>query len=92
METLLNIVRVDHEDGVKLCLRTAASNGLGRIKGFVGPKHFTSLGPFGDWENYFWNYGVLSIIRDNGGGGNARITEKHELSELYILYADRSFR
>jgi hypothetical protein len=30
-------------------------------------------------------HSVLSIIRANGGGGDAQITEKHEHSELYIL-------
>jgi hypothetical protein len=49
----------------------------GRIKGFVGPRHFSSLRPFGDSKKYYWKYSVLSIIRANGGGRDARIIEKH---------------
>jgi hypothetical protein len=36
-------------------------------------------------------YNFLSIIRANRGEGDTRITEKHELSELYILYTDPYF-
>jgi hypothetical protein len=36
-------------------------------------------------------YNLLSIILANRGGGDTRITEKHELSELYILYTDPYF-
>jgi hypothetical protein len=44
--------------------------------------------PWGtDW---ILKHSVLSIIRA-GGGGDARIIEKHGLCELYILYTDRSF-
>jgi hypothetical protein len=51
--------------------------GQGRIKRFVGPRHFSSLGPFRDSKKYCWNYRVLSIIRTNGDEGYARINKKH---------------
>jgi hypothetical protein len=37
----------------------------------VGPRHWRL-------EKYCWNYSVLSIIRANGGVGDAWIIEKHE--------------
>jgi hypothetical protein len=50
---------------------TNSPSAQGRIKGFIGPRYF--------WrhEKYCWNFSVLSIIQANGGGGDARIIEKH---------------
>jgi hypothetical protein len=47
---------------VALCSQAEVDRTQGRIKGSVGPRHFSSLGPF-----------VLSIIGANGRGGDARI-------------------
>jgi hypothetical protein len=46
--------------------------GQGRIKGFVGRRHFPLLGPFGDSKSTIRS-SVLSIIRDNEGERDARI-------------------
>jgi hypothetical protein len=43
------------------------ANSQGRIKGFVGPRHFLRF------EKYCWNYSVLSIIRADGRGGVVQI-------------------
>jgi hypothetical protein len=52
----------------------------GRVKGFVGPRHFSSLGPFGDSRSTVGTvYPRLSGLME----GNARIIEKHGKSELY---------
>jgi hypothetical protein len=41
----------------------------GRIKGFVGPRHFSSLGPFGDTRNIFETtvYSLLSGLMEEVG-------------------------
>jgi hypothetical protein len=45
----------------------------GRIKGFVGRRHFSLLSPFLRLETCYWNYSVLSIIRAKEKGSDARI-------------------
>jgi hypothetical protein len=49
----------------------------GQIKEFLGPRHFLSLGPFGDSKSIFGTtvYSQLSGLME--GGGDARIIEKH---------------
>jgi hypothetical protein len=49
----------------------------GRIKGFVGPKHFSLLGPLWDSKSIVATtvYCRLSGLME--GGGDARIIEKH---------------
>jgi hypothetical protein len=51
--------------------------GQGRIKGFVGPRHFSSLSPLGDSKSIV---GTTVYCRLSGlmeGGGDARIIEKN---------------
>jgi hypothetical protein len=62
----------------------------GRIKSFVSPRHFSSLGRLGNSKSIVVTtvYCRLSGLME--GGGDVRIIEKHGQSELYVLYIDLS--